>query len=64
MQWVPEAEAALEKVPFFVRKVLLILQRCLDLYKSKCFHGQRFGEILSDTEFDSFIRIFDGADGE
>lgn len=38
--------------------VLDIIQDCLDVYKSKSRRGERFGEILQMTDFDSLARKF------
>jgi dissimilatory sulfite reductase (desulfoviridin) alpha/beta subunit len=32
------------------KEVVLILRDCLSLYRERCLHGERFGELISDSE--------------
>lgn len=60
MQWSEDAQAALKKVPFFVRKrVRARVEKeaeFLALYKSRSTHGQRFAQLLSDADIDGFCK--------
>jgi len=40
-------------------QVIKLVQTVLDLYKSKCTHGERFGELLSEKDMAKLVRILD-----
>jgi hypothetical protein len=52
MQWTAEAETALKKVPFFVRK------KVKSSYKKKSRGGKRFAEILTAADFNDLVELF------
>jgi dissimilatory sulfite reductase (desulfoviridin) alpha/beta subunit len=43
-------------------QVIEIVQACLDLYKTRSRHGERFAHLFLDTDFEDFSRRFCGTD--
>lgn len=39
-------------------QVLTLVEKCIDLYKSRSTHGQRFGELLTNRDIQHLSRIF------